>query len=232
MDSPWSLEPQTTKPLRNGTKTTVVTYSAHSFRFRILQADAEASGLSLEADFVMGPKEAVVHARFSEGLLQLHQSSAFQDTADCIKESMEVCGRPDKDGYIECVAAPVTERIVAATEKHREISQSYERMVQRHRNYTCADEDLQTSPPVRKEVLRVGSAELPVDVLLDTSHAKIWLVGDFIAPAECAVLREYGLSRLERATVYDHVNGSYIMSDKRKAQQTSYTIGGSDDPLA
>ena len=190
------------------------------------------SGASAEADFVMGSRETVVRVTYSEGRLQLHQSTAFMDSVDGIKKTIKLCGRSDKDGYIECMAAPLVEKITAAKEMHQEISQSYERMVERHRNYTCADESLQTSPAIRREVIRVGNAELAAHVLLDTPHAKIWLVEDFIAASECTVLREHGLTRLERATVYDHINGSYIMSDKRKAQQTSYSISGPDDPLA
>ena len=70
-----------------------------------------------------------------------------------------------------------------------------------------------------------------MNVHLDTSHAKIWTVDNFITDDECKVLMDHGRPKLRRATVAAE-DGSSIVSENRKAQQASYDYAGDEDPLA
>ena len=59
------------------------------------------------------------------------------------------------------------------------------------RNYTCDDENLETSKPVRTvEIGGVGSRYLfnesryRLDILLEKPNSKIWLIEDFISKSK------------------------------------------------
>lgn len=67
---------------------------------------------------------------------------------------------------------------------------------------------------------------------VDTDHAKIWTIDNFITPDECRILMNHGRPRLTRATVAAE-DGSSIVSENRKAQQASYDLHAKKqkDPL-
>ena len=52
------------------------------------------------------------------------------------------------------------------------------------RNYTCADETMETSTPIKSYTKILQNKKYVVDVLLDASHSKIWVVDDFISPGD------------------------------------------------
>lgn len=227
------LEPQLPAPLKNGSKTFVITYTNHIFRIRLPNIK-ENPGISasIESDYVMGPKDVTIEVLIRDGQLVLDELTYFKEQVAGLKSSLEICGSPNKDGYVECIVSPIAEKMKAAELMNQEVVGAYDRMANTYRNYTCADETLETSAPIASSRIRIGADVLPVYYLLDTPHAKIWYVEDFILPSECKILMDHGRPRLERATVYNDKNGSFITSNKRKAQQAMYTVNGSDDPLA
>lgn len=209
------------------------TYRSHTFRLRIAANKLNAGPSEhVEVDYVVGAFETELTVNYVNGRLILEESTAFKEQVDDLKYRRTLCGDPGRDGYVECMSAPMHESIERITNINEDIKEYYGKMVDRYRNYTCADEALLTSDPIRIDAIRIGTQKLPAYVLLDTSHAKIWYINDFIHPSECEILKEYGRSRLERATVYDDKNGSFIQSNKRKAQQATYMVDGSDDPMA
>ena len=71
-----------------------------------------------------------------------------------------------------------------------------------------------------------------VNILLNTSHANIWTIEEFVTQSECDTLMRHGLPRLTRATVAAE-DGSSIVSVNRKAQQASYDLyNQKNDPLS
>lgn len=54
----------------------------------------------------------------------------------------------------------------------------------RLRNYTCADETMETSTPIKSYQKVLQGQRYQVDVLLDAPNSKIWLVDDFITPGD------------------------------------------------
>ena len=50
----------------------------------------------------------------------------------------------------------------------------------RLRNYTCADETLETSKPVRKVEIGTNGSRYLLNVLLEKKNSKIWFIDDFI----------------------------------------------------
>ena len=114
------------------------------------------------------------------------------------------------------------------------VKSSMEMMESRLRNYTCSDPNLETSPPLysKKFTITSGSNSLThtVDVLLDTSHAKIWLVDNFVTPDQCEAMRVSAEPNLMKAAVASG-DGSSVLSEARKAQQARYRMNTTDDPL-
>ena len=104
----------------------------------------------------------------------------------------------------------------------------------RLRNYTCADDTMESSEPIDLIKVDLGDQKYDMDVYFNTPGAKIWVVHDFITDEECDILERTGRPILRRATVAAE-DGSSIVSNNRKANQASYNIHhssrGWQDPL-
>jgi hypothetical protein len=100
-------------------------------------------------------------------------------------------------------------------------------MSSRLRNYTCADDSLQTTLPLYSKTVNIIDGTYKMDVLMDLPRSKIWTVHNFVSEEECGVLKSVSGPQLARATVADE-DGAAIVSDNRKAQQARYK-GVNDD---
>lgn len=98
------------------------------------------------------------------------------------------------------------------------------------RNYTCADVNLKTSPPlsINQETIYDGNFE--VQTLFQVEEAQIFLIPNFVTSTECNILIENTREKLQRATVFGE-NGMATFSESRKAQQAGYYITNKTDPL-
>lgn len=223
------LVPQSEKPMRNGSDTTINSYNTHTFRVQFLNANPSAA----YAEFTKGPKEETVTVTFDGTVMHLEKLTRFDEVVRDFKSGMTQCGKSNKDGYHECLVNSVFEKTQKIMDQNTEIVKYRDFMSERLRNYTCADPNMQTTESIASQPIVVHGKKLIKEVLLDKDHAKIWYVRDFISPEECEVLRKHGKPRLSRATVAA-ADGSSIVSENRKANQAHYDIrknGNGKDPL-
>jgi GAF domain-containing protein len=132
----------------------------------------------------------------------------------------------------ECVATAIFEDVKQVSERNLKLNQMQDIMASRLRNYTCADDSMETSESISQwtfESPSFGKTHVVNDLLL-APRARIWYVQDFVSAEDCSILMRHGAPRLRRATVAAE-DGSSIVSENRKAQQASYSLGGHGDPL-
>jgi hypothetical protein len=110
----------------------------------------------------------------------------------------EYKGSPNFDLCIMNVASfdleGSVDRKAAAMSSRSEISS-------RLRNYTCEDNNLESSPALYSTSHTFHERIYDIDVLFETSHAKIWVVHNFISVEQCEVLKDYSGPKLRSATV-------------------------------
>jgi len=123
--------------------------------------------------------------------------------------------------FSDCIMTNVKESINKLSESKSQITKYRDVISNRLRNYTCADESLNTSTPLYSKRTMILNKPFMVHTLFETSHAKIWSVDDFISDEECDILMNYGAPRLQRATVAAE-DGSSTVSINRRAQQAGY----------
>ena len=128
-----------------------------------------------------------------------------------------------------------TSIIKQLTETNDHLSKFGNRLSRRFYNYAVMDETIDNSQPLYNYTtssLENYFKPVEVTVLLNKSHAKIWLVHDFITDDECDVLINHAWPLLGRAVVAGD-NGSNVVSDHRKAEQALYNLNkhNQSDPL-
>ena len=185
-----------------------------------------------EARFMKGPQEETIFVRFDKEYgLSVNQVTKADEIINDIKESTTNCNSLVGDDFSTCVADSVAENVQKLTESKTRITKYRDMMSQRLRNYTCADESLNSTAPLRTQDLFILNKKYVVDTLLDTTHAKIWAVHDFVTDEECDIFMKYGATRLQRATVAAE-DGTSTVSHNRKAQQAGYEMEDKQsDPL-
>ena len=155
-----------------------------------------------------------------------------------------------------CVTSQITHIYERLEKQTSRVKQQISSMSYKLRNSTCLDDNMSTISPIRSfDVIvdktnhgfRVDVDQVTVtptqfstadadetkriNVLLNTSHANIWTIEEFITQEECDVLMKFGSPRLQRATVAAE-DGSSVVNINRKAQQASYdTYTNPKDPL-
>lgn len=138
----------------------------------------------------------------------------------------------DDDGHNKCMLQLAMDEIDFLNKAKQESIYYRDLMSYRLRNYTCADETLNTTTPYFTNNIHIEGKDYKAEGLLDTPAAKIWVVRDFITPNECDILLKFAEGNLTRATVGDDENkGGVTYSEHRRAQQAHYTVPNGDDPL-
>lgn len=230
--TPNELVLQTSKPIRNSSDTNINSYDTHEFQIKFLRPTKWPDA---KVNFVKGPREEVVTVSFDpeKGVMEAKQVTKFDEIMDTIRGASETCGTLRGDPFSKCVADAVIGDVQRITDSKTALTKHRDMISNRLRNYTCADPNLESSLPVHSYNITVGSKQVQIDSLMDTPHAKIWVVENFITEEECDILVKHGGSRLRRATVAAE-DGSSIVSENRKAQQASYNLNHetpSKDPL-
>lgn len=124
----------------------------------------------------------------------------------------------------KCVEESVTDMIIKANEEIQFQAKLRHNLAENFENYTCADNNLPGSSPVRSEYWNhLRSFPRQVDVLLDRPASKVHVIKKFISPDECAAMEETSAERLHKATVADGKGGSKF-SESRKARQAAIRI--------
>mmetsp|Transcript_2652 Transcript_2652/g.3626 ORF Transcript_2652/g.3626 Transcript_2652/m.3626 type:complete len:463 (+) Transcript_2652:61-1449(+) len=221
-----TLVPQNKKPLRNSSISTINSYNTHRFRVKFVDKSRTE-----EVDFVKGPAAEKVIITYDKESKQLKvkQITKFDEIMENISKGTEKCSHLRGDAFSECLSEDVAEEITQLSESKSTMVTYRDLMASRLRNYTCADETMETSTPIKTYTKVLQNKKYVVDVLLDAPHSKIWLVDDFISPEECEVFFEHGSTRLARATVAGE-DGSSEISIHRRANQASYDFKLKDHP--
>lgn len=159
------------------------------------------------------------------------------DISEKVASATRSCLGLKGDEYMSCVIGDIEPDFKRVSDSKERLTTFYGSVSHHLRNYTCKDPAMESTPPLfdydYESPSLIGGLKktLKVNVHLDTSHAKIWTVDDFITEEECKVLMDHGRPKLRRATVAAE-DGTSIVSENRKAQQASYDYTGDEDPLA
>jgi len=141
---------------------------------------------------------------------------AGADTAE-IQNSMDV--------LVECVEGGVVETLSRANEEIKFQSKVRTGMAKLMENYTCTDNDLNSTEALREEYWR-GARDRrrrEVQILFDRPASKIMFVKDFISPEECDAMALAAKPKLHKASVADGKGGSHF-SEHRKALQAGIAV--------
>lgn len=215
--------------MRNNTETSINSYNGHQFVARFLN---HIDGV--EAKFTKGPREERIIVTYDEltGEMNAKVTSKFDEIKEAVSASAKLCSNLKGEKYSECIADQIAEDVNRISDSKILMQKFRDLTADRLRNYTCADEALQSSTPIGTVHQNVQGQLYRIDELMDTSHAKIWTVDNFIKDEECELLEKHGKPRLRRATVAAE-DGSSIISENRKANQAGYDFRGKheEDPL-
>ena len=143
------------------------------------------------------------------------KSMSFQERA---KYAINACAElKGSDDFEVCFLEFAEDDFEALISRKEYAQKSRGLMSERLRNYTCADDSMETSKPIYVTDLPVGDDTYKLNVMFNTSHAKILMIHDLVSDDECQVLKDFGIPNLRRATVADE-DGTAIVSEHRKAQ--------------
>lgn len=220
-ENPNTLVKQSSKPIRNSSDISINSYNTHQFVVKFLDPKRPTTG----GNFTKGPRDEVITITLDESSnnLEVKQTTKFDEVMDTINEATIACSSLRDTAFSKCVADGVIDDVTRMTDSKSRLTKYRDVISSRLRNYTCADETMETSEPENSHQVRIGPKTYNVDVMLDMKNAKIWVVEDFITPEECAVLENHGKPLLHRATVAAE-DGSSIVSEHRKANQASYNF--------
>jgi hypothetical protein len=232
---------QVSKPIRDGTDTIINSFDTHEFLIKIFSPDADDNNNDNDVDsqatrVKKGSKDETMTIYFSkENKLEVIITTKQDEFRDNIRDAMEACKDLESVSFDECVAQEVTSHVEDLTLSIEEMKKFRNRMAEKLRNYTCADLNMETTPPLKSETLIFGAARRPVkvDTLLELSHSKVWVGHSFVTDDECEVLMRHGKPRLKRATIAAE-DGTSIVSSTRKANQATYVFPSrnpASDPL-
>ena len=189
----------------------------------------------VEVRFKKGPKEETVTVTYNkeENYLTVKITTKFDDLMDKVHNTTSTCKDLKKGiDFDECFAHGIASDIVQIEESKTLIGKYRDLMSSRLRNYTCADETMNSTKPLSSTSVKIGNKMYEMDSFFETERAKIWVVHDFITDSECETLRKVTQPLLTRATVAAE-DGSSIVSENRKAQQAGYNLHqiNPEDPL-
>ena len=160
------------------------------------------------------------------------QVTKFDELLEKVRKQASECSKLTGEKYDHCVATGIAEDVIQMEDKKVQMTKYRDLMSGRLRNYTCSDETMETSKPLRSLHMTIDNKRYNMDILFDSPSAKIWVMHNFISEEECKILEAHGMPRLSRATVAGE-DGLSVVSENRKAQQASYNLhqDHEDDPL-
>eukprot|EP00981_Chlorochromonas_danica_P004477 scaffold902_cov254-Ochromonas_danica.AAC.23 len=228
-NNPSNLVSQTSKPLRNSSVANVNSYEGHAFRVKLRD---EIPGT--ETDFVKGPSEETVTITFDEDRQQLiaDVQSREDELNAKIRRFAEGCQARGED-LKTCLSQEILQEIQKMQDEKKLITHYRNIMANRLRNYTCDDDELETTAPQESRVYNLGGRQYPMGLYLDHDDAKIWTLDNFVSNEECQHIIENSRPHLKKATVAGE-DGLDSISDSRRAQQTGYEFDlntAPSDPL-
>lgn len=215
---------QIVPPVRNGSDMLLNSFESHQFAIRFL------NNLEIrEAIFTKGGEDEDITVSFDpvSGTLTYHDGSRSFNAIYTIEEAIKKCEAENEgEGFISCVSEGAIDEMTLLSQSQARLNKYRDAIAFRLRNYTCADPAMGTSIPTSSydfvwQPMEGPEVSYAVNIFLDTDHAKIWSVENFLTDAECETLEKVGRPILRRATVAAE-DGTSMVSENRKAQQASY----------
>lgn len=122
-----------------------------------------------------------------------------------------------------CVEEGLTRLLEAKNEELAVESQDRRHLADKLENYTCADNDLQTSETTEIRQWNYNGTVREVHVLHERPASQIHVLKDFISAEECDAIQQAAKPILHRGTVADGAGG-HKLSEHRKAFQAGLKI--------
>jgi hypothetical protein len=223
---------QTPSLLPNNAEADLESFHLHKFLIR-----ATNHSPPLEIWMTKGHRDETATVSYNSSMknISIHIPNHFDIVRTEIEASVKNCDpiSLNSEEYTECVIGSIKNHVVKATDAKTQLRKFQDSVSNRLRNYTCADEQLETTEPIYSYPFEIKGRSYDVNVLLNMTHAKIWYVDNFITDEECKVFESYGGPRLRRATVAAE-DGTSVVSEHRKAQQAGYDLHhneGEKDPV-
>ena len=168
-----------------------------------------------------------------EPMQSMQQPRQIRNTSDVL-ESVELamahCTSQRGANFTACLASNLIDDLEKHREENEKFSDMKSSMASRLRNYTCEDSTMQTSSPIFSYDVSLLDKQVTVNVLLNKTSSKIWLVDNFVSDEECEILQNAARPLLARATVAGP-DGRPTLSEHRKANQARYDVTSETDPL-
>lgn len=222
------LVKQTEKPIRNATSTAIHSFDGHEFVVKFFRGKQEAIGR-----FIKGPKAETVTIDYDviDGFI-IKQSTSYDEVMNKIQTATKSCEHLKDEEFAYCVANSTATYMSKIADAKDELEKYRDRISHQLRNYTCADDTMNSSLPTKTSTIVIAGREYTINTLFDTSHAKIWSVHNFVDDEECEQFKRVSGPKLRRATVAAE-DGTSTVSENRKAQQAGYDQmqHSLDDPL-
>mmetsp|Transcript_34953 Transcript_34953/g.71468 ORF Transcript_34953/g.71468 Transcript_34953/m.71468 type:complete len:344 (-) Transcript_34953:429-1460(-) len=124
---------------------------------------------------------------------------------------------------VACVESNVAKELEKASEEITFQARIRTKMADLLENYTCADDELNSTEPHEERIWVSNGVQRKVQVLHDRPSSKIHLIQDFITEEECQAMEETAAPILHKATVADGKGGSKL-SESRKAMQAGIKV--------
>lgn len=220
------LVKQTDTPLKNGSDVVINSYNTHQFAVKFLDPKLTAS-----AQFKKGPYDETVTINYNSSHgMTVQQVTEYDEYQATVDEAVKKCHSLPSSQQATCIGKILFKDTERLQKLIKDTQHFLTKTAGRVRNYTCVDDEMDTSEPISSTRETILGREVTVDTLFEMDSAKIWAVYDFVSEEECNVLRNFAGPRLTRATVAG-TNGMATVSNNRRAQQAGYTIKGENDPL-
>lgn len=212
------LQSQSKKPIRNNTDVTIHSYASHQFSVRFLKHVA-----GTDANFTKLNKDEVVRVTYDATAkkLKVEQTTKYDTGVTLVRDAVKECDKSYPHNPHDCIQEKVLGFATSFQEQRDTLSKYRSELGESLSKYACADPTLNASTPLRSYDYNFLGHSYPVDVLLDSENAKIWLVSDFVTEQECNTFEAYARPNLARATVASE-DGTSRISEHRKAQQAAY----------
>ena len=162
------------------------------------------------------------------------RESATELLSECQKKAIKAISDSDdlspegaKDAIssvVSCVEHSIAGELMKSSEEVSFQKSIRTKMGELLENYTCADDELDTTKPEDTTVwVDSEMNHHEVAIMIDRPASKIHVVEDFISEAECKAMEEAAAPLLHKATVADGKGGSEY-SESRKAMQAGITV--------
>jgi hypothetical protein len=218
----------------NKTKSTSFdSYENHRFLIRLQLSDTPKAA---EVVFTKSPYEERLEVTWNEAKkeIELFVRSSYDLILESVQAALKDCHREgtaaDPSLLSACLSPHLSSEYFKLLKTQDDLIQYREALIDKLRNYTCADDQLETTAPISSATETIMGREFRVDSHLLLDEAQIFVIHDFISEEECQVLKKSAEPRLERAVVVGPGDVP-VVSESRKAQQASYKLDSAEDPL-